>query len=143
MQFNVSSYDRKVEKYEWGGKARTLVCDGALDHDVWDRLSASTPAESHDQFIKTLHDARLLSNAKATAESLGSAWKAADDKGQVFVLGQADGPRQEIHFGPSGRSGGEFCVKTCLPAELEHQMKSKSTFGELNTDSIEEQILLP
>lgn len=141
MQIDVSSYDRKVQNYEWGGKSRTLVCDGALDHDVWDRLSASTPADSHDQFIKTLHDARLMSNTKATAESLGGAWKASDDKGRVFVLGDTAGPRQELHFGPAGRSGGEFTVKTCLPGELEHQMKGKSTFGELS-DDIQEQILL-
>ena len=143
MQVKVSSYDRKVENYSWGGKTRTLVCDGALDHDVWDRLSASTPPDSHDQFIKTLHDARLLSQGTATAETLGSQWEAADEKGRVFVLGQGEGPRQELHFGPAGRSGGDFTVKTILPGDLEHQMKGRSTFGELNTDAIEEMILLP
>lgn len=142
MQIKVRSGETPVQKYEWGGKTRTLVCDGALDHDVWDRLSDSTPPDHHDQFIKTLHDARLMSNDVATVESLGHHWKAADDKGRVFVLGDPQAAHQEVHFGYAGRSGGEFTVKTCLPGELEHQMSGRSTFGELG-DGINEQILLP
>jgi hypothetical protein len=143
MQVNVNSYDSKVQSYDWGGKQRLLVCDGALDHDIWDRLSLSTPTENHDQFVQSLHDPRLLSNGQATPETFGSAWKPADSVGRVFVLGQPEGPRQEVHFGPAGRSGGEFSVKTCLPGVVEHQMKGQSTFGELNSDQVQEQILLP
>lgn len=143
MQFNVNSYDSRVQSYDWSGKQRLLVCDGALEHDVWDRLSQLAPAEIRDQFIQTLNDPRLLGNTKATPETFGTGWKSADPSGRVFLLGEAQRPRQEVHFGPSGRSGGEFSVKTCIPGLVEHEMKGKSTFGELSTDNIQEQILLP
>lgn len=138
QQIQVSSFEQqRVQSYTLGGRQKLLVCDGALEHEVWDRVSASTPADTHDQFIQTLHDPRLLGQGPV---ALGEAWKPVDASGRSFVLGSAEGTRQEVHFGMGGRSGGEFTVKTLVPGQIEHQMQGSSRFGELDVDSIREQI---
>lgn len=140
MNVSADAYQRTA-RYEVNGKQRTLVCDGALDHSVWDALTVGRSEDVRDQFIQTLADERLNQRAPS-ADSFGPAWSEVEgsDYRKLFRCGSSDGPHQEVVLQLGARSGNEFEVTTRVPQLLEHVMSGTTTHGELNQERLQEQI---
>ena len=144
MNIRVGDGER-VKSYQLAGKKSLLVGDGAVEHNIWDKLCTGSSPEAHDQFVSTLFDPRL-SDKKASLESFGSAWKedAASNKyAKTFTIGDPAGPHQTVVVNTAGSSGNEFTVTTTLPGVVEHKMTGQTSYGEVNHDSLFEEILLP
>jgi hypothetical protein len=144
VNITVNSEER-YRSYQLQGRPASLALDGALDHDVWDRVSAGVPLETREQFVKTLHDPRLSARGEqASAAGFGLGWKDLDANpaSKEFVLGDPQGPHQIVQLKTAGRSGNEFTVTTSVPGVLQHQMSGRLGLDGLNSDYIKEQIIL-
>lgn len=132
--------------YQMAGRRCQLVPDGALEHEIWDQLTVGASQETRDQFVKTLHDPRL-GDRQPSLSTFGSQWKMSpsqDNYRKTFVMGDLDGAHQVVELGVAGRSGNEFRVRTHLPGVAEHEMSGRFTsFGELNSEYIQEEVILP
>jgi len=139
-----SNSEERCQKYKLQGKPSMLVCDGGLDHDVWDRVSAGSPAESHDQFVKTLYDPRLAGR-EGDATAFGPDWKdnKSTDYTKKFILGDPQGVHQEVQLMTGGMSGNEFKVLTSIPGVVQHEMSGQVSFGALNDMYTKEQVVVP
>lgn len=134
---------QRCPSYVLQDKKSTLICEGALDHDIWDRMSAASPAEYRDQFVKTLFDPRL-NKEEVTPALFGPAWKemegSSDSLKKLILTSPNQGVQQILSISINGDSGNEFSVKSVVSGVVEHEMSGQYTFTSLNQDCIQETV---